>query len=62
MFGKMSVGVRRIENTPSSVIRMASTKKVYGRRSASLTIHIWPTKVAQSREATITAAAPVGYR
>ena len=40
MFGKMSVGVRRIENTPSSVIRMASTIKVYGRLSASLTIHI----------------------
>ena len=40
MFGKMSVGVRRIANTPSSVIAMASTRNVYGRRSASLTIHM----------------------
>ena len=40
MFGKMSVGVREIANPPSSVIRMARTRKVYGRLSASLTIHI----------------------
>src|SRR6202050_2656667 len=40
MFGKMSVGVRRIENTPRSMITMASTMKVYGRCSASLTIHM----------------------
>src|ERR1700747_2043879 len=31
MLGKMSVGVREIENTPSSVITMARTMKVYGR-------------------------------
>src|SRR6266404_1082389 len=40
MLGKMSVGVRQIANMPSSVIAMASTMKVYGRLSASLTIHI----------------------
>src|SRR5882762_4537424 len=40
MLGKMSVGVRQIANVPSSMITMARTTKVYGRRSASLTIHI----------------------
>ena len=42
ILGKMSVGVRQIANTPKSVITMASTMKVYGRRSASLTIHMSP--------------------
>ncbi len=40
MLGKMSVGVRQIANMPSSRITMARTMKVYGRLSASLTIHI----------------------
>src|ERR1700730_2636070 len=40
MLGKMSVGVRQIANMPSSMITMARTMNVYGRRSASLTIHI----------------------
>ncbi len=46
MSGKMSVGVRVMENTPRSVIRMASTMKVYGRLSASLTIHMRRPKLA----------------
>src|ERR1700719_1521741 len=40
MLGKLSVGVRQIANMPSSMITMARTMKVYGRLSASLTIHI----------------------
>jgi hypothetical protein len=40
MFGKMSVGVRRIETTPRIKSRMDATTKVYGLRSASRTIHI----------------------
>src|ERR1700730_11240035 len=40
MLGKMSVGVRQIANMPRSMIAMARTMKVYGRLSASLTIHI----------------------
>src|SRR5712671_8036751 len=38
MFGKMSVGVRRAEATPKIMISNAITMKVYGRRSASLTM------------------------
>src|SRR3954469_4819036 len=37
--GKISTGVRTLESTPRSAIRIASTMKVYGRRSASRTIH-----------------------
>src|SRR6266849_8886090 len=40
MFGKMSVGVRKIESVPRIKIRIASTTNVYGRFSATLTIHI----------------------
>ena len=40
MFGKMSVGVRRITSGPMISISSDSTTNVYGRRSASLTIHI----------------------
>src|SRR6266849_6583898 len=40
MFGKMSVGVRKIESVPRIKIRIASTTNVYGRLSATLTIHI----------------------
>src|ERR1700722_2968136 len=40
MLGKMSVGVRRIERTPMTKIRMDITTKVYGLRNASRTIHI----------------------
>src|SRR5258708_2005040 len=40
MFGKMSVGVRKIEIVPRIKIRIASTTNVYGRFSATLTIHI----------------------
>src|SRR5712671_6018427 len=40
MFGKMSVGVRKIESVPRIKIRMASTTNVYGRLSATLTIHM----------------------
>src|SRR5271170_3619818 len=54
MLGKISVGVRRIENTPRSVIRMASTKKVYGRLSASWTIHMPAPKLPEAWGATIT--------
>src|SRR3981189_143888 len=40
MFGKMSVGVRRADATPKIMISTAMTTKVYGRRSASLTMPI----------------------
>src|SRR6202171_3012323 len=40
MFGKMSVGVRRADATPKIMIKSAMTMKVYGRRSASLTMPI----------------------
>src|SRR3954452_17962219 len=38
MLGKMSVGVRSAEATPKIMISNAITTKVYGRRSASLTM------------------------
>src|SRR5258705_12841844 len=40
IFGKMSVGVRTIASAPRIKIRIANTAMVYGRLSASLTIHI----------------------
>ncbi len=40
IFGKMSVGIDVMLKAPSSRIRNAKTAKVYGRRSASRTIHI----------------------
>src|ERR1700730_3914222 len=40
MFGKMSVGVRNIASVPRIKVRIASTTKVYGRLSATLTIHM----------------------
>src|SRR5262249_55936205 len=40
MFGKMSVGVRRIVSPPRMAMSIAITAKVYGRRSASRTIHM----------------------
>src|SRR6266850_3340160 len=40
MFGKMSVGVRKIESDPRIKIRIASTTNVYVRLSATLTIHM----------------------
>ncbi len=40
MSGKMSTGVVRIEATPRIKIKIAMTTNVYGRLSASLTIHI----------------------
>src|SRR5947208_13071858 len=40
MLGKMSVGVRKIARTPITRMSMDITTKVYGRRNASLTIHI----------------------
>ena len=39
MFGKMSVGVRRIVSGPTNRIRIARTTNVYGRFSAMRTIH-----------------------
>src|SRR6267142_2557735 len=42
IFGKMSVGVRWITTGLASRINIARTIKVYGRLSASLTIHILP--------------------
>src|SRR5580700_3339807 len=39
IFGKMSVGVRTIARPPKIKIRIASTTSVYGRFSASFTIH-----------------------
>src|SRR5215475_9886305 len=40
MFGKMSVGVRRMVSPPRMAMSIAITAKVYGRRSASRTIHM----------------------
>ena len=40
MLGKMSVGVRRMAATPSITMSSAITMNVYGRRRASLTIHM----------------------
>src|SRR5665213_772458 len=40
MFGKISVGIERMLKTPRIRIKSAKTTKVYGRRSASRTIHI----------------------
>jgi hypothetical protein len=40
MYGNMSVGIVTIEIPPRIAIRSAITTKVYGLRSASLTIHI----------------------
>ncbi len=37
--GKMSVGIRWDVSTPSTTMSRATTTNVYGRRSASLTIH-----------------------
>src|SRR3954466_12427498 len=37
--GKMSFGMRRIDTMPSRTINIAMTTNVYGRLSASLTIH-----------------------
>src|SRR6266403_571810 len=38
--GKMSIGMEAIETAPRTAISSARTTKVYGRRSASRTIHI----------------------
>jgi hypothetical protein len=40
MLGKISVGVRSIASGPTIKINTARTTNVYGRRSASLTIHM----------------------
>src|SRR5260370_37775216 len=40
MFGKMSVGVRKMDSVPRFKIRIANTTNVYRRFSATLTIHI----------------------
>jgi hypothetical protein len=40
IFGKISVGVRTIARPPRIKIRIASTTNVYGRFSASFTIHM----------------------
>src|SRR5580658_5857742 len=40
IFGKMSVGVRRITAGLSKRIRIATTMNVYGRLRANLTIHM----------------------
>ncbi len=41
IYGKMSIGMETIETTPRTAISSARTTKVYGRRSASRTIHIF---------------------
>src|SRR5260370_40346801 len=41
MYGNISVGMVTIEIPPRIAIKSAITMKVYGRRSASLTIHIF---------------------
>src|SRR6266403_2727931 len=48
IFGKMSVGVRTIASAPRMKIRIANTAMVYGRLSASLTIHISRVSVPSS--------------
>src|SRR5689334_8252971 len=49
MLGKMSVGVRRADATPTIMISSAMTTKVYGRRSASLTMPITASSLAWQR-------------
>src|SRR6058998_1629872 len=47
--GKMSIGMETTETTPRTAINSARTTKVFGRRSASRTIHIYvdrPTRAA----------------
>jgi len=39
--GKMSIGMEATETIPSTAINSARTTNVYGRRSASRTIHIY---------------------
>src|SRR2546430_6529721 len=39
--GKMSIGMETTETIPSTAINSARTTNVYGRRSASRTIHIY---------------------
>jgi hypothetical protein len=41
ILGKISVGVRMIAKRPRITIRIDATTKVYGRRIASRTIHIF---------------------
>jgi hypothetical protein len=41
MYGNISVGMVAIEIPPRIAIKSAITMKVYGRRSASRTIHIF---------------------
>src|SRR2546426_7198038 len=40
ILGKMSTGIVTMDSTPMRAINRASTTNVYGRRSASLTIHM----------------------
>src|SRR5258708_7786794 len=40
MRGKMSIGMLKMDSTPMTAINRASTMNVYGRRRASLTIHM----------------------
>ena len=40
MYGKISTGIVAIETPPRMAMSTATTTKVYGRRSASLTIHM----------------------
>src|SRR6266849_2332855 len=61
MFGKMSVGVRKIESVPRIKIRMASTTNVYGRLSATLTIHMIHAlvlRIRRGRTASVKSALP----
>src|SRR5579872_727397 len=41
MLGKMSVGVRKMATPPTTRIKIDITTNVYGRFSASLTIHMF---------------------
>src|ERR1700740_463895 len=52
IFGKMSVGVRTIARPPKIKIRIATTTNVYGRFSASFTIHINHSQIVSSRHKT----------
>src|SRR5579871_2211203 len=51
IWGKMSVGILAIATAPRTTIRIAITTKVYGLRSASLTIHTEASEVELERNA-----------
>jgi hypothetical protein len=59
MDGKMSFGVRRMARTPAIKMKIANTMKVYGLRSARLTIHIAYSPAASCKSADFAPSPPL---